>query len=153
LAIYVSDSTRRARVLGLAAACLVVGLVAGLVLGRATADGVDDAVASVREHAQDAVTALQRLPIEYEQALAGEGGEDADTITGALDRARADLDRAYTVTDELVPQAHEEIDLWFDTLAENVRNEVSQQEFELAISAAIARIQATFGLPSDLPLD
>jgi hypothetical protein len=30
---------------------------------------------------------------------------------------------------------------------------VSQQEFELAISAAIARIQATFGLPSDLPLD
>lgn len=137
----------------MAAACLIVGLVAGGVFGRSTAHGVDDAVASVREHAQDAVTALQRLPIEYEQALAGEGGEDAGTIAGALDRAKAELDGVYDVTDEFVPNAHVDIDLWFETLAENARDQVSQEEFELGISEAIARIQATFGLSSDLALD
>lgn len=147
MAIYVPDSTRRRRLVIIAAACLVVGLVVGLVLGRATASGVDDSVANVRDHAGDAITALQRLPIEYEQALAAEGGEDTATITGALERARNELDQAYEEIDLFGPAVRQVTDERFDALDEDVSNEVTQDEFERAIDDAVAAIQSTFALP------
>ena len=148
MAIYVPDSTRRRRLVLIAAACLLVGLVVGFVLGRATAAGVDDSVAAVRDHAEDAVTALQRLPIEYEQALASEGGEDTATITGALERAHAELDQAYAEIDLFGPAVRQSTDAAFATLVEDVSKAVSQKDFEKAIDDAIAHVRAVFGLSS-----
>lgn len=149
MAIYVPDSTRRRRLLIIAGACLVVGLVVGAALGRATASGVDDSVARVRDHAEDAITALQRLPIEYEQALADEGGEDTATITGALQRARAELDQAYDEIEVFGPAARQVTGEHFDTLTDDVSRQVPNDAFETAIEDAVTTIRAAFGLSGE----
>ena len=152
MAIYVPDSTRRRRAALLAAGCLVAGLVLGGLLGRATAPGVDDAVSRAKDHAEAAVTALQRLPIEYEQALAADG-EDAGTITSAIEAARADFDAAYGEIDLLGPAAREDVDIFLDLLTESVADRVTLEEFQAALSNAVAEVQQLFGLPTDIPLD
>lgn len=149
MAIYVPDSTRRRRLIGIAGACLVVGLIAGGAIGRATSPGADDAVAEVQERGRETVTALQRLPIEYEQAVAGEGGEDAGTMTSALDRARATLDEAFAVLEVFGPASRAAADDALDALQESIDDGVPPSEFDAAIEAAIAVVRATFGLPSD----
>jgi len=149
LAIYVPDSTRRRRLIGIAGACLVVGLLVGGALGRATSPGADDAVAEVKERGRETVTALQRLPIEYEQAVAGEGGEDAATMTSAVDRARATLDDAFAVLEVFGPASRAAADDALDALQESIDEGVPPSEFDAAIEAAIAVVRATFGLTSD----
>lgn len=149
MAIYVPDSTRRRRLIVIAGACLVVGLLAGGALGRATSPGADDAVAEVRERGRETVTALQRLPIEYEQAVAGEGGEDAATMTSAVDRARATLDEAFAVLEVFGPASRAAADDALDALQESIDDGVPPSEFDAAIEAAIAVVRATFGLTSD----
>lgn len=149
MAIYVPDSTRRRRLVAVAGACLVVGLLVGGTVGRATSPGADDAVEEVRERGRETVTALQRLPIEYEQAVAGEGGEDAATMTSALDRARATLDEAFAVLDVFGPASRAAADAALDGVRQAVEDGVPPREFEAAIEAAISAVRATFGLSSD----
>jgi hypothetical protein len=146
LAIYIPDSTRRRRMVGIAAVCLIVGFLAGGALGRATSSGVDDSVREVRALATDAATALQRLPIEYEQAVAGEGGESMDTIVGALGRARATLDAAFEEIDVFGPAARTAAYEAFDRVAQAIDDGVVPNEFERVIAAAVAAVQQTFGL-------
>jgi hypothetical protein len=152
LAIYVPDSTRRRRLVVIAVACLVAGLVVGALAGRATAPGVDDAVARAKDHAEAAVTALQRLPIEYEQALAGEG-EDTATITSAVDSARDDFDAAYEEIDLLGPSAREGVDGYLDQLGQAVADTAPLEEFQAVLGDAVAAIQELFGLATDVPQD
>ena len=149
MAIYVADSTRRRRLVGIAVACLLVGLVAGGAVGRLTSPGVDDAVTAVRDHAHDAITTLERLPIEYEQSLAQEGGEDTGKITAALDRASRELDAAYAEIEVFGPTTRAATDAALDGLAQDVSDGASQDEFERAIGSAIVDIEATFGLAPD----
>lgn len=147
MAIYIPDSTRRRRLVVIAGACLVVGLVVGGVLGRATSSGVDDSVKEVRARAEDAAIALERLPIEYEQALAASGGESTATITEALDRARATLDEAYTSIDVFGPGSRTATKTALDAVVGAVADKVPLAEFEAAIADAVAAVRATFGLP------
>ncbi len=116
MAIYVPPSTRRRRLVALVAAGLAVGLAIGFALGRGTSSGVDDALGDVRGQAEDAATALVRLPIEYEQALEGEGGESVRTIEEAIDRARARLDEAWADADWFGPAARRPVDAALDDL-------------------------------------
>ena len=90
MAIYVPPSTRRRRLVLLVAVGLVVGLLVGYLVGRATARGLDDALADVRNEGEAAAIAFQRIPIEYEQASTGAGGESATTITEAAFFTRTD---------------------------------------------------------------
>jgi hypothetical protein len=146
LAIYIADSTRRRRMVGIAVACLVVGFLAGGAVGRATSPDVDDSVREVRARAQDAATALQRLPIEYEQAAAGEGGESPDTIVSALGRARATVDAAFEEIDVFGPAARTAVYDAFDRVAQAIDDRVAPTEFERVIAAAVAAVEDTFGL-------
>jgi hypothetical protein len=146
LAIYVPDSTRRRRVIAIAGACLILGLAVGGVLGRATSSGVDDSVKQVHARAEDAATALERLPIEYEQAVAGSGGESTATITDALRRARATLDAAYGAIDIFGPASRAATDAALDAVTRAAADQVPLAEFEAVIAEAAAAVRATFGL-------
>jgi hypothetical protein len=145
VAIYVPPSTRRRRLVVMAAGTLVVGLAIGFGVGRATSSGVDDAVANVRSQAADAATALQRLPIEYEQAVADQGGESPQTITGAIENARAQLDAAFDDATWFGPAARQPTDEALDALVRAVRERASPAEFEADIDRAVAVIRSTFG--------
>ena len=145
MAIYVPPSARRRRLVAIAIGTLVVGLAAGFGLGRATSSGVEDAVAEARGRAADAATALQRLPIEYEQAVAGEGGESVETITEAIARARAQLDAAFDDASWFGPAARRPTDAALDAVVRAVDAGASPAEFEAAVARAVDTIRSTFG--------
>lgn len=145
MAIYVPDSTRRRRALSLAAACLVVGLVGGGVAGRATAPGIDDQVREVRDQAAAAATALHRLPIEYEQLLVGEG-ESSETMSDAIDNARALLRAAYDDAVWFGADAAAPTDAVLDALSDVVADEGSAEEFAAAVDEAVRAIEQRFDI-------
>ena len=151
MAIYVPPSTRRRRLVALVAAGLVVGLLVGFLLGRSTASGVDDEIADVREQAEDAATALQRIPIEYEQALEGAGGESTETITEALASARAQLDAAWADAEWFGPSARAEADAALDEIDEVVAEGGSAEAFETAVDEAVRAVEDAFGIQLDQP--
>jgi hypothetical protein len=149
MALYVPAGARRRRlVLGVVGG-VVLGLVVGFLLGRASSPDLADDVADVQSQAVDATTALQRTPIEYEQAVAGEGGESTDTITGALDRAQQQLDDAYAAAIWLPESASSPTDQGFDAIDSLVADEASPTEFEAAVDALVAQIETTFGIADE----
>ncbi len=146
MAIYVPPSTRRRRLVLLVAAGLVVGLLLGFVVGRGTAEGIDDAVESVRDQAADAATALQRIPIEYEQALAGGEGESMATIAEAVDAARDQLDAAWDEATWFGPGPRQTLDRYFRELDVAVTDHVELHEFEVVVASLVELIGTTFGI-------
>jgi hypothetical protein len=146
MALYVPAGARRRRlVLGMVLA-LVVGLGIGYVAGRATSPGLADEVTDVQDLARDAATALQRIPIEYEQALAGEGGESTSTITGAIDRAERQLGDAYAEAIWLRDDASSITARGFELLAGLVDDGVDAGAFESAIGVLVDQIEGVFGI-------
>ena len=146
MALYVPAGARTRRLVLVGAAALVVGVVLGYVLGRASAPTFADQVADVQELATAAATALERLPIEYEQLLDGGGGESADTLIDALDSARSQLADAYAAAIWLADDAPSATEEAFDSLLVAVSDSVPAAVFADAIDQAVTRIKATFGI-------
>lgn len=141
MALYVPAGSRRRRLALVAAAGLLVGLLAGFALGRSTAETVADRIEAVQDKAAAAATALERIPIEYEQALAGSGGESVATVSEAVDRARAQLAEVYAKAPWLGPQARAEPDAAVDAVGRAVTDRVPLAELEALIAEAVAAIQ------------
>jgi hypothetical protein len=146
MALYVPAGARRTRLILIGVLALIVGLLVGFGVGRATSPGLEDEVTDVQGLALDAVAALRRIPIEYEQAVAGEGGESTDTITGAIDRADELLDDAYAEAIWLPDDAHEATDPAFDELRQMVEDEATPAEFDAAIEALVDQVATTFAV-------
>ena len=146
MALYVPAGARTRRLVLVGAAALVAGVVLGYVVGRASAPTFADEVADVQELASAAATALERLPIEYEQLLGGGGGESADTLINALDSARSQLAEAYVAAIWLADDAPSATEEAFDSLLVAVNDSVPAAVFADAIDQAVTRIKATFGI-------
>ena len=149
MALYVPAGARRRRLIIGVVVGVVLGLVIGFVLGRASSPGLADDVAEVQALATDATTALQRTPIEYEQAVAGEGGESTDTITSALESAQRQLDDAYAEAIWLPDGASDVTDRAFDDLASLVEDDAPPAEFEQAVEDLVTQIDTTFGVSAE----
>lgn len=149
MALYVPAGARRRRVILALLGGIVLGLVAGYLVGRASAPGLADEVADVQDLATDAATSLLRIPIEYEQSVAGEGGESTETITAALDRAQAQLAEAYAAAIWLPDDASAGTDASFDELVTLVEEGVSPGELEAAIDELVTQIERTFAISAE----
>jgi hypothetical protein len=88
MAIYRANSERRLVLLVLVA--LGIGLVGGVLVGRATAPGLVDQLATVRAQAAPIASSLEVLRSEYPKLL--EGGADPGGATGALAKVRTTFD-------------------------------------------------------------
>jgi hypothetical protein len=117
-----------------------------ILAGRATSSGVDDALATVRGQASDAAIALQRIPIEYSQAVTGSGGESTRTITEAIARARDELDRAWADAPWFGPAARRPVDATLSALDRAVAAHVSPEEFQADVDTAVRAVEAAFGV-------
>lgn len=146
MALYVPAGARTRRLVLVGAAALVIGLLLGYGVGRASSPGLSNEVADVQARARDVATSIERLSIEYEQSLAGEGGESATTITDAIDRARADLAEAYAAAIWLPEAATAGTDEAFDRLTAKVDDGVSAADFVGGTNDLIGAIESTFGL-------
>ena len=97
MAIYVSVARRRRHAIALAAATLLVGLVAGLLVGRHGAPSVTSRVRSVRSRIAAVAARLENVPNEYAKAISGRQSLQSgvlDTIDALRRDTQASLDRA-----------------------------------------------------------
>ena len=71
MALYVSAARRRRRTLVVGAAALVVGLLLGWLIGRATGSSANDDIKARQNDAEQLVARLDGLDLEYQQTAAG----------------------------------------------------------------------------------
>ncbi len=146
MALFIPASRRRRNALLLAAATLVVGLVFGYLVGKAGEPSFASEVSSAQRKADDLATQMARLPIEYEQGLAGQGDNiQTGTIVPIDDvqKAAAGLfDNAPWVTAKARAAT-------LDAIAEAkvaAEAKVTAAEFEQKVNAAAAALRQTFGV-------
>jgi|SRR6187200_2808359 hypothetical protein len=149
MAVYTPPGARRRRTIYMIIAAVLVGLLAGLVVGRATSRGIDDAVSDAKRKGSDAVTALSRLPIEYEQKLNAQGGETATTLLESVDAAEALLGDAFDAAPWLTTEQKQAATAAITSVRADVNNGVSAREFQNRIDTASKVIARTFGVSAN----
>ena len=153
MAVYSPPGARRRRTVFMIVAALVVGLVAGSILGRATSSGVDDAVSDAKSKGSGAVTALARLPIEYEQKLNAQGGETATTLLESVDAAEAQLLEAFDAAPWLTTEQKRAATAAIAAVRADVEQGASAREFQNSIDTASNVVARTFGVSTNPDLD
>jgi hypothetical protein len=146
MAIYTSPSRRRARTLIVAAACLVIGVVGGLLIGRATVTTTGARIDDARAAGEELATRVEALTIEYEQAIAGQG----DTVTGGVLDALAGIRQDATAAADDAPwlsaSVRGELDASLRAVADAADAGVDPAAFAARTSATATTIRATFGV-------
>jgi hypothetical protein len=146
MAMYIPPGRRRRRLLLSVGAAVVVGLIVGVIVGRATAPTVDDRVADVRAAAAGAVAQLQALPLEYEKQAGGDQQfKEGGGVDDALGRTRGDLDDAIADAPWLTGTQIDAVHAAIDDLRTAARDGVSPSDFETQTDQAIDDITAVFG--------
>jgi hypothetical protein len=146
MAVYMPAEKRRRRTVLAVVVAVIVGVIAGFFLGRATSTGVDDAVSDAKDKGSDAVTALSRLPIEYEQKASGTGGETSTTILDSVDAAETRLRDAFDAAPWLTPAQRRAASAAVASVRSDVENDVSLEEFRDSIDDASQVVARTFGV-------
>jgi hypothetical protein len=95
---YIPLSRRRRNATIVAVATLLVGLVAGALVGRSTAVTASEAAQQVRAKGDTLGTRIEALTIEYDQAIAGTGDTVQAGVLDALDAVEADMDKLIAET-------------------------------------------------------
>jgi hypothetical protein len=129
---------------GAAIAALLVGVLLGIVLGRTTAPGVDDAVGSSKSRGSSIASALSTLPLEYEQARAGAGGEDQARIESAVQIVVDMVPPALDKAPWLGPSARRQVTDAVGAVMHAVRDKATVAEMTGAVETAVATVQDVF---------
>jgi hypothetical protein len=148
MAVYMQGSRRHRITALVGAACLIVGGGIGYLVGHSGATSAAEVVAAARSKGEDAATALQRLPIEYEQAVTNASGESTTTITDAIDDAATLLAAAYASAPWLSPALHKAPDAAIEVIRQDVHNSASPDTFAQHINDAVTAIGDVFDLQS-----
>lgn len=102
MALYVSSARRARRTAIIALGAAVVALVIGWAIGRAQIPSIESRVSEVQADAERIATNVERLDIEYEQALANTGDSVIAGVVSPLNGDRLELqhtmDRAPWIT-------------------------------------------------------
>lgn len=147
MAIYVPAARRRRTTIGLAVACLLVGLAVGGFAGRATAPTLSDRLNTVRNEARETAAALRVLALHAQSGAVsnqapGEGGADL-----VLERVRNELRREFSLAPWLEPGQRDSLLQALDALRSHV--DQSSPDFGTAAEALASDIEATFGIGSN----
>ena len=146
MAVYMSEGKRRRRSIVIGIVAVALGVVAGFLLGRATSTGIDDAVSDGRAKGADALAALSRLPIEYEQKTLGTGGETTAKLLESVDAAETQLRNAFAAAPWLSRGQRNTALAAVTTVRRDVESGVTADEFQQTIGAASQVIGRTFGI-------
>jgi len=125
---------------------LFAGIALGWLVGKQSAPSVSSAVKDAQQQAADIAIQLERLPIEYDQALTGSGDTVQAGVIAPLDDLQAAATNAFDDAPWVSPQTRADAQ---DALAEVRRaaeDEVSADEFEAAVTHAADTIRRAFGL-------
>jgi hypothetical protein len=146
MAMYIPPGRKRRRLLIWIGASVVVGLVIGALLGRATAPTIDDKVQSARDDAAAAVAQLQALPIEYQKQLSGnQQFQNGGGVDDALARTRSQLDDAISNAPWITPTQIDDVHAAIDGLRKDAQNQVTGATFQHNLDQATETITTIFG--------
>jgi hypothetical protein len=151
MAVYMQGSRRHRITVAVGAATLVIGFGIGYLVGHGGATSAGDVAAAARSKGEDAATALQRLPIEYEQAVASSSGESATTITEAIDQAASLLDDAFAAAPWMGPAMRQPSLDATETLRQDVAAKAPPETFSKHVTDAVSAIETAFNLPASIP--
>ena len=146
MSLYISVARRQRRTIAWAVAVGLVTLVLGLLLGHQQIPSIGDRVASVQAAASEIATGVERLDIEYEQALAVSG---ADTVTAGvvvpLDELRARLQHTMDEAPWLAPsQRHALLDSMAE-LRSGALDSISLADFRTRADSTGQLVRTAFG--------
>lgn len=144
MAVYAGQAKRKRATWLIAAATLVVGLVLGILVGRATAPTIEDKIADGRAGGRDLVTALQVLPLEYEQAQSG--SEGTALIGDTVQRSVARLNDALDGAPWLGPAQRRIATQAVQSVVSASTQNVPAAQFKNTVDQASAQIAEVFGI-------
>jgi len=148
MALYIPRRRRRRTAALIALATLVVGFTVGYLLGRQATPSVASSVRTTLDRADQLATELDRLPIEYEQAVTGAG----DSIeAGVLDPLLAAKDRLTGLLNDapwVGADARERVQDAVASVELVARDAAPATDFAAAVKEASAAVRAVFGLGS-----
>ena len=151
MAVYMQGSRRHRVTAIVGAATLLIGFGTGYLVGHGSSTSLSDVVSTARSKGEDAATAVQRLPIEYNQAVASSSGESSTTITQAIDEAASLLDDAYAAAPWLGPELRQPPLDAIEVLRQDVGSKAPVDAFAQHVTDAVAAIQNAFNLPPSTP--
>lgn len=152
MARYIPISRRRRNAALVAGAALLVGIVLGWLVGKQSAPSVSSAVHDAQQQAADIAVQLQRLPIEYQQAIDG-GGEDSIQagVVAPLDDIQASATNAFDDAPWIASATRANAQDAIAQVRQDALDKVSADEFETAVNDAADAIRSAFGLEDTSP--
>ncbi len=150
MARYIPIARRRRNAALAAVAALFVGIVLGWLVGKQSAPSVSSAVHDAQQQAADIAVQLQRLPIEYQQAIDG-GGEDSIQagVIAPLADIQASATNAFDAAPWIAPAARAGAQDAIAEVRQAALDKVSADEFETAVNNAADAIRSAFGLEAN----
>ncbi len=146
---YIPLSRRRRNAALVAVATLVVGLVAGVVVGRSTAITASEAAQEVRARGDTLGTRIEALTIEYDQAISGVGDTVQAGVLDALDLVETDMDKLIADSPWLGEDQQQALHDAISAVRTAGENEIDPDDFADIATNSAALIRATFGAPTD----
>ncbi len=151
MAVYMQGSRRHRVTAIVGAATLLIGFGIGYLVGHGSSTSVSEVVSTAQSKGEDAATALQRLPIEYNQAIVSSSGESTTTITQAIDEAASLLNGAYAAAPWLGPELRQPTLDAIEVLRQDVAAKAPIHAFAQHVTDAVTPIQKAFNLPPSNP--
>jgi hypothetical protein len=140
-----SAARQRRRTLTIAAGTLLLGLIAGMLIGRGTASDVNDELNESRNRGRALAAALRALPLEYEQARSGSGETQAG-IEDAVKRVARQAEEAVAKAPWLSASDRMRVSLGVGVVVDAAQRGVPTTEFEKAVEVAATTVEEVFGL-------
>ena len=139
-----SPNRQRRRIVAAAIVALIIGLLGGWLLGRATSTSVSDDVNASRTRGGDVADALRTLPIEYEQLQAGTGGKTQLAFDEAVQSIVDQLTKAVQEAPWLGPTARDQAVHAVETVQHAVAAKVSADAFRDTVEKAAVSVEDVF---------
>jgi hypothetical protein len=145
MAVYAGQGRRRRATVAIAVGALIVGLLAGFAIGKASAPSLGDKISEGRDRGRDFVTALGVLPLEYGQAL--QGSEGSGLIGDTVKRSSRGLAATLDKQPWLGPAQRRQATAAVQAIETAATDKVDAQRFETVVRQSTATLQSVFGLP------
>ena len=143
MALYMSATQRRRTAIVAAVIALLVGSAAGFLVGRSSATSIDDRIDEARKAGRTFASALRVIPLEYDDAMAGDDAAQAsDIIERSVSGETAALATAPWLTDNDTATLHNAL----EKLTTAPERKLSSAEFGAEVETAATEVERLFGI-------
>lgn len=146
MAVYMSASRQRRRILLIGLAAGLAGVIVGVLLGRATASGTSESIDASRSRGRSLASALRALPIEYEREVLSPS-KDISGIQDAAQRVGLMAEDTLKTAPWLGPGARRQVTDAVAAVKAAITRRVSPQEFQQIAEASASVIDDVFAVP------